>query len=1091
MAAIRFSIIDFTTLVSGSPTTTIIDEPVGLDRVTLHMARDKDYHGFADMIDDSLGKLSFYGESYSILQTAYQNHGIDAHLECLIEFACDDDDAYQTLYTGRFSMDSFTQNEGIEGCYAECIIKNSYDLTVFRSRIGQKVSLDSVQTFDDLDESGNPYPPLTPYEALGKSIRLLPMLIRQLDYGTIDTPVIGSNIYCIDSTGNGFLQPNTGGTGNFPTFYDVTASPREGSSDQNEFNITNSPFSVNPFVNIRSQEIIGTFPGPVGDEFPGYTVPGPVGTSYDTLPTGTPIFTFKPDITFVNNIVKIDIEQSFAYFNGSPDGNDSGPNEITVWIGKGQTWNDAMLGRGAYCDLSGKQGGTYGIGGSPLNTISGGTIYYNGPGGYSDQLWNTIYIHNKVYDSSTPEIKFYQNQFSFHASVWFNPDDNLYIYFTTTKTGGSDLQLVFYSDTYSYRNSYMPSRTYPGTGTPFTLCKQVNASDVTMPSTSGTTPSIPVINGAGLPVTQPQSYLRLTFNSVYNSNDSITYLINEALSRTAEIITNNQFKVYSDYFGRTDAQPYASGADGPGALLAISNGLVLRGYSPLQAYLMGYTSFTLASQPETFTSYTLNHSDTPDGSNTSIIRITNPAGTTIIIPSNSSVSYQVGTQLLIQEGTGKAMVTPATGVVIYAPSGQYSTYGPGSLLLLTKVGEDVWLLASRSSMFVSFKDLINALNSVHTAGFALEPDPARSGFQRIRVEPLEHFYDSSTVMLTCENVNKIETTANREDCISEFEIGFSKWEAEQAQGLDDFLSKRTFRTTLNSLRNKWNKVCSWIASGYAIEQTRRKLGTNTTDWRYDKDNFLICVERRTGTQATVGAIGTSGGHILSIGLSAGGSGYLDDSPPAITILGTGGIGSGATAIANMANGSITSITVTNGGSGYTTSVNVSIPPPPALQSEMGGFLGEALGVASNGLIDPSSVFNARISPIRNALRWLKWILPSYPDPSTGKLIFAEGDGNYYAFGKLAINPIEAAELHENETLSLSDYAASPSIVYKNETVKFSYPLGFSQWLSVYNLKYGLIKYNVNNGSWRYGYLQEMKYDLFTGMVEFTLKSAVL
>jgi hypothetical protein len=44
-------------------------------------------------------------------------------------------------------------------------------------------------------------------------------------------------------------------------------------------------------------------------------------------------------------------------------------------------------------------------------------------------------------------------------------------------------------------------------------------------------------------------------------------LINEALSRTAEAITNDCLRVYSDYFGRHDAQPYPSPDDSSGTPL--------------------------------------------------------------------------------------------------------------------------------------------------------------------------------------------------------------------------------------------------------------------------------------------------------------------------------------------------------------------------------------------------------------------------------------------------------------------------------------------------------------------------------------------
>ena len=54
------------------------------------------------------------------------------------------------------------------------------------------------------------------------------------------------------------------------------------------------------------------------------------------------------------------------------------------------------------------------------------------------------------------------------------------------------------------------------------------------------------------------------------------YLINEVLSRIVESVTNDEMRVYSDYFGRTDAQPYVSLSDGCGSLEILTSGVLLR-----------------------------------------------------------------------------------------------------------------------------------------------------------------------------------------------------------------------------------------------------------------------------------------------------------------------------------------------------------------------------------------------------------------------------------------------------------------------------------------------------------------------------------
>ena len=77
-------------------------------------------------------------------------------------------------------------------------------------------------------------------------------------------------------------------------------------------------------------------------------------------------------------------------------------------------------------------------------------------------------------------------------------------------------------------------------------------------------------------------------------------------------------------------------------------------------------------------------------------------------------------------------------------------------------------------------------------------------------------------------------------------------------------------------------------------------------------------------QATATATVTSG-FVTSISVTDGGFGYT--APPAVTI--TGATGSGATATANVSGGAVTSITVNNAGSGYSGVMVTIAPPPPA------------------------------------------------------------------------------------------------------------------------------------------------------------------
>lgn len=70
---------------------------------------------------------------------------------------------------------------------------------------------------------------------------------------------------------------------------------------------------------------------------------------------------------------------------------------------------------------------------------------------------------------------------------------------------------------------------------------------------------------------------RLTVQSACENTNAKVSLINEVFARQVESYTSNEMTIYSDYFGRTDAQPYTSAADGCGSLEALSKGLQIRG----------------------------------------------------------------------------------------------------------------------------------------------------------------------------------------------------------------------------------------------------------------------------------------------------------------------------------------------------------------------------------------------------------------------------------------------------------------------------------------------------------------------------------
>jgi hypothetical protein len=72
------------------------------------------------------------------------------------------------------------------------------------------------------------------------------------------------------------------------------------------------------------------------------------------------------------------------------------------------------------------------------------------------------------------------------------------------------------------------------------------------------------------------NYFRLSNISHTPATTSKAFMINEAISRVVEAVTDNKVKGYSEYFGRTDSEPYSHDNDGCGSMEAITDGLRIR-----------------------------------------------------------------------------------------------------------------------------------------------------------------------------------------------------------------------------------------------------------------------------------------------------------------------------------------------------------------------------------------------------------------------------------------------------------------------------------------------------------------------------------
>lgn len=140
--------------------------------------------------------------------------------------------------------------------------------------------------------------------------------------------------------------------------------------------------------------------------------------------------------------------------------------------------------------------------------------------------------------------------------------------------------------------------------------------------------------------------------------------------------------------------------------------------------------------------------------------------------------------------------------------------------------------------------------------------------------------------------------------------------------------------------------------------------------------------------------------------------------------------------------------------------------------------------------DPTSCYNHRISPVRNAMRWFNVAMQGIRNlDANSKMIFTSADGNYIAkFGFNNCN-IAAQPIAENKSIKLEDFDniqdAKPLLF--PELLTFTHPINYNTFVKIKNepyLKYKKVLVKCND-SYTSGWIDTIKYSI-KGMAEISV-----
>lgn len=458
-----------------------------------------------------------------------------------------------------------------------------------------------------------------------------------------------------------------------------------------------------------------------------------------------------------------------------------------------------------------------------------------------------------------------------------------------------------------------------------------------------------------------ETYFKASVVSKCDPTSAKVYMINETASRITEAITNNQMKVYSEYLGRKDSDPYDFPQAGCGALRALALGLDIR-------------------------------------------------------------------RAKLADGT-------------------------------------------EPKLFLSMEDVFNHLSATDNIGVGVEGD------DKIRIENWKWFYKNN-IILQCLDIDKVKKSVITEKIWSTFKTGYDKWETEDYNGQDEILTNRQYRTQVTQVQNELEKTSKIIASGYAIETTRRRSGEDK-DWRFDNDVFAICLMNKiyaSGAEfiAFSSTIKVPFNQLYQVGFQA----------HTITVTGSA---------SNDGTYTVVGVSTLLG--------DILIQVAESLVNESGativiedisGHYAVEVGNIDSpaNMIDPDTVYNFRISPVRMAMRWFDRVMAFCKNiVNADKLIFSAADGNYIAEGELK-NPdckLENAVLAENDDLSLTSYADTDDAlpIAAAELVEYKYPLTVQEFKAINASPYGLVEYRGKNEKGQ-GWIEEIQYWPNEGVANFQL-----
>lgn len=404
----------------------------------------------------------------------------------------------------------------------------------------------------------------------------------------------------------------------------------------------------------------------------------------------------------------------------------------------------------------------------------------------------------------------------------------------------------------------------------------------------------------------------------------------------------------------------------------------------------------------------------------------------------------------------------------------YAENGCGSQIALTN-GLNIREFENKS-IYASFRELFDAMDCIHNIGMGIDDNT-------VRIEPLSHWFDTATQIISLPNVNSYEQKCDNKRFINKIDIGYQKWESEFGGGLDDPNAKHEYSTIVSSIKNTYTKLCSYLASPYTIEFTRRKNKTllATEDWRYDNDNFLIALANEYR-----GNVVFTASHTIRL------DGLFYSFQVGDTILVEGTASNNGyytiTSVSQIINRTIIIV------SGWITTETIDAVISDITNIIYRPELHDDAFTYGVGMTSLSTAYNLRLTPARMLLAHFN-VIAAGLQIIGGAIKFVRGDGNT-ALGTSADVVIytdgcqeeyKSQPLTESQNFQWNDSnVLNVSPLWLPETYSFEYPLSYTQFKAIQANPYGYVSFYKDSADVKTGFIMSMEYKLKTGLTKFEL-----